>query len=611
MENRHIFSSEYDTDWIKKESIPLGNIFLDEPEHQFVKIPLSLSNEELAKRAARKATPHVYHLTNYAHPIKFMVIGCQGSGKPSQEEVARLANNVALSERDNRPAFILFLGDNLYNYGASSPSDAGFENYFYKMYGSKNCPALHTIPCFVLIGNHDGNLHKSSGLSHNPPGKETELNQVAHSYLPDTNYETVSEKKTLYRSHDLNLKTLPTWNMPSLFYSLIIGDIQIFCLNSNSYAKDYLDSLHPRSTSEVNQAIWFKQAYEKARAEGKKIILAQHHPLYTAGKRAFPDDYDTKLYISENDLYRLQQALSTTTESYNQLLSHILEKQGITPDLILVAHDHCMSYYNNQLNATEKESGMTQMMPIIKQVTAGGGGQTLQARESLLGHPFVACYEKNNGLTVITDIPHVNSSIKTPLPSPKFMIDIHTTTQVHLKFTDRDRYALINAIKDPHLKNFRYAVLKQCYDYLSLLKQEEKKQLDLMTPPIELISKKPPPLSQAYEQSGMVSALYTTFSIFKSGASLGLKKFKQYLYHDANKAREMVLIHDLIAYFNQPTIPDLYRSMEFVYDRFNELPDKNSLFYNNLKMIVMNKEGLWNNYQFNLDELISNKKLLA
>ncbi len=266
---------------------------------------LQLSPEQ----AAKSSRPRVYRITSAKlkdrKSLRFFVLGCQGKAA-AQEKVAQLMNQIA-AYPDNKPDFILLLGDNFYDYGVADSNDDDFDTYFYRMYADhENVPHIAGIPCFVILGNHDENIHKKSFLEPEH-GIKRGMHQVAHTYNTDKYGETI-EKFWLYASHQqgetaLDLDTLQPWNMPSRAYSLIFENDQLFCIDSNTYIKEYFEYFAKGDKTELsNQARWLAEEMQKALQAGRNVMLAQHHPLITPGKRAL--EADSILYFSIDELMK-------------------------------------------------------------------------------------------------------------------------------------------------------------------------------------------------------------------------------------------------------------------------------------------------------------------
>ncbi|RDI46912.1 metallophosphoesterase [Aquicella lusitana] len=345
--------------------------------------------------------------------LRFLVIGCQGNAKDSQKKVAKqLAEFIKKTGR--RPDFILITGDNIYDSGASSPDDTGFAECFENIY--RVHPELKDIPYFLILGNHDEDLHNAS-LPLSLKGPERGLFQVAYTYLsaqedvyniplnpsavPTTNTYRLPSNACM-----VDLDQLQGWNMPARTYSLVKGNTEILCIDSNTYVKDYLDYLDYQdfqnylvhlngniTISEDNTAFKFAQEYARkhavcdkalihivtdefikrkiiidekgtinpnnqakwledrmaaAKKAGRRTLLALHHPPFTPGKRAFHSD--AKLYLPDKkDRERIKARFKIEKDtSYNLMIREVFREQNLVFDSILAAHDHDIYFYNNK-----------------------------------------------------------------------------------------------------------------------------------------------------------------------------------------------------------------------------------------------------------------------
>jgi hypothetical protein len=344
---------------------------------------------------------------------------------------------------ETRPDFILFLGDNFYDYGVASCDAPDFDTNFYQMYTNPDkTPHLAGIPCFIILGNHDENIHKKAFLEPEH-GIARGLHQVAHTYRADSR-GTAVEKFWLYASHheegetELDLDTLQSWNMPSRAYSLIFDNNQLFCIDSNTYVRDFFEYFCKGSATDAsNQARWLTEEIKKARKAGRNIMLAQHHPLITPGKRAY--ERDSKLYFNLEELSRepdqkLARNMIEVAKAffphifldaaypYNQLLTEIFKRQGFEFHTVFTAHDHSIYYVNNRNDDTADYK--------ICQITSGGGGGPLQKRKYYKDQHNMGCFLEEHGfVNVICGNPN------------KFAI--HTLEQRrHLEFSSDHCHAL-------------------------------------------------------------------------------------------------------------------------------------------------------------------------
>jgi len=352
--------------------------------------------QEKRKIAIEKQISQVEERLSQKKDLKFFILGCQGNAKKNQKKVAELMSEIALDPA-NKPDFILLLGDNFYDYGVHSPDDEMFQTHFEKIYG-KRCLAIRDIPCFVILGNHDENIHKMHmGIKQ---GVEVGMNQVVHSYLDDPQ---------VYASPTLDLDHLPKWNMPARAYSLRFADKEIFCIDSNTYAMDYL-AAQQGDTSLTNQAVWLETKVKQAQAEGRKVMLALHHPLVTQGKRAFISDLD--LYMPQEAVAEMKKFLPGFTQdfSYNALLNEIIKKQGLIFSAVMSAHDHYQAYYNNILVESKHR---------ICQITAGGGGGGSHSRKQFQTQSEMGYFIKGHGVTLV----------KAEIDTPEIKFDTYSVNQ--------------------------------------------------------------------------------------------------------------------------------------------------------------------------------------
>jgi Calcineurin-like phosphoesterase len=388
----------------------LGKIKIDEyaPENRSASQSIKNSNTCVTTEFSIEKIP----LANNNRPARFFTFGCQGNGGEAQLKVAESMNRLLGDPDFEPPDFILVLGDNVYDYGAASPNDEMFKSNFYKIYS--RFEHLRKIPFFVLLGNHDENLH-SKGALVSEKGIERGMHEVAHSYFPknlykteedqcwflNNRYETTEALQNLYRSHTneeiigLDLADLPAWNMPGRTYSLICGNTQIFCIDSNTYVSEYLKFCEGYN-NEHNQPLWLKQEVDKAREERRQVILALHHPPVTPGKRAFDNDFN--LYLSESEINsktfdsHFGHLIKSKGLSYNQLIRETFIQQKLEFDVVLTAHDHDMYYYNNKDTPDD--------YPLC-QFTAGGGGGDLQKRADFSEQKNMGCFLKRHGFTEV------------------------------------------------------------------------------------------------------------------------------------------------------------------------------------------------------------------
>lgn len=459
---------------------------------------LDKENNTIAiENTARLVSPHVYELINtHGHELKFLTLGCQGNAKETQKKVAELMKQIADQPESQRPDFILFLGDNFYDDGVNAFDDPIFKSHFYDIYSQIG------LPCFVALGNHDHNFHR---MGFGAKGPEVAERQVQHSYLPDTLY-TTNDKVKLYSSDQLDLKKLPLWNMPSRYYAIRSGSTQIFILDTNTYAKDYLAFLQGETNPATNQAAWLALEMQKAQQAGLTIMFAQHHPLFTPGKRAF--DSDDKYYLSEEEKERLVYALGINKNiehvTYSELLLEIYKQQQFTIHTVFAAHDHSMYYYNDKQNESslfslaknEGESNNNDPIVLLNnknisndsddielpsiskkpvkkktsyplcQFTVGSGGGTLQEQLSFKGNDNLGCYMREHGCVAVTTDQTIIQE------NPVIQFDMYTVSGKRLTFNNQSHIP-IRKNEKPEVKKLRQMVIEACNEYLAFINRKQ------------------------------------------------------------------------------------------------------------------------------------------
>lgn len=306
-------------------------------------------------------------------------------------------------ETQDEIIFYIVLGDNFYDDGVGKPNDDVFRTHFYNIYGEH----LKNLPAFVILGNHDegrytvGQYKKKAGLG-STDGIDLGMNQVAHTYLGNTN-----EKIKIYNSDTLKLDELQQWNMPSRYYSLIIDDLEIFMLDSNTYVSEFLALKKSQTADSNNQAYWLQERYTKAKKAGRTVMLAQHHPLFTPGKRAY--NSDKSLYLNDDEIMSAKSTLQSAfnnneNPSYNTLLWETFKMQQLVFDTVFAAHDHSLSYFNNKADAAPSDQ--------LCQIISAGAGGSLQQRRSFKEQNHVGTFMKKHGVVSIEYNPLARHDIR-------------------------------------------------------------------------------------------------------------------------------------------------------------------------------------------------------
>jgi acid phosphatase len=178
--------------------------------------------------------------------LPFLVFG--DWGRNGDRDQTAVAAQMARAARAVPPAFIISLGDNFYEYGVDSVTDAQWQTSFEKVYAD---PALQ-VPWHVILGNHD--------------------------------YRGVCQAQLDYA------KTSPRWKMPARYYQqshLLPGGAtaDFFYLDTSPMLGMYhLDArMGPQVRAEdvPAQLAWFKSALAASTAQWK--IVFAHHPIYSGG----------------------------------------------------------------------------------------------------------------------------------------------------------------------------------------------------------------------------------------------------------------------------------------------------------------------------------------
>ncbi len=534
--------------------------------------------DEAALNAAHKIGPRTYVLKGLKNDKKpvYWAVGCQGSGGDLQKKVAELMATIAKTHPDQRPDFILFLGDNIYNYGVNSPTDPKFTTHFHDIYSAFN------IPCFLVLGNHDYNLHMiARGKTYNPfkliQGKYIGFNQAAHTYVPDgKKYKSAKELETVFDQNTLHLKDLQQFNMPYSYYSLIAGNTQIFCLDSNFFAQDFLEYMKGEkkpSGEHTNQIQWLLEEYKKAKDAGREIHFAMHHAPYTSGKRARPSGHDSSDYLDPK-IQRplLNDILRSNTTSYNELILLILKKLGLKPDKILAAHDHFLCIDHN---------------PDFLVLTSGGGGGALQNRESCKRHDDVKLFLPMNGFHVVSE-----------------KIDTYTTSGLHLTYDDKKHDFDRQPGGEEKVENMRNTVLKICHDYLNKLKhKEEQTPQDTQEETSDETADEV--IDDTIDETGdetngnqsIFSSIFanvkSSISTMTTTVSTMQSTVKKMLTPHLFRTDDLNCVHEFMAYFNQPDSPDYVDIINYLLDRPEKIKNKKNddlSFYHFFQNAMKTKE---------------------
>ncbi|GEM_PF-5708270 len=476
----------------------------------------------LALKSAQQAQPRTFNIVNHNKSrLNICALGCQGSDKDAPKRVAELLNQIVSKYPDLKPDLFIILGDNFYPDGVFGPADPRFESQFHQTYGNKDLENICGVPCIVVLGNHDGGRDTETHLKSWVPFHNTllgtnplnnadaERQQIAHSYLQHpSDPEQKESKQEFFQRNNLDYTLLPKHLMPHFFNSWIIDTVEVFALNSNTYVKDYLALLRQYAFDQPvdpnNQAAWTQRKYFEAVKAGRSAIFAMHHPLFTAGKRAYPLGWDAKHYLAPEEITLVNQILQLSPDAYdfkeklraifnekpdssrklesngnyNEMLTRIMcDFQKMSPDMVTTAHDHSIYYFNNR----NEESPH----PKICQVVSGGGGsQELQPQLFFGMQNNLGCFLREYGVSIFScdkkspKLFEINL-FSTPLSRDETDKRLSGLTPhvTHLQFTSKSPQPYRKEENDERVKKIRDIVLHACRKYQEFLhkKQTERK----------------------------------------------------------------------------------------------------------------------------------------
>lgn len=559
----------------------------------------------VALHMAENTLGHSHQILNLpTNRLRICTIGCHGDKDGGTEKIMALLNEMVAKHPELKPDIILILGDNYYPDGLQKPDDPRVQSQFYNVFANPEFEHICNIPCIVILGNHDaGRDTHSYYMSYtnyvpyvgyyagvNPLRLEAaELQQVAHTYLvaPETFQQT-----------QIDYADLPKHCMPSLYHSWTFDNVELFGLNSNTYASEFLQllkayayanneavdqvchlatwlkSLNEQGISKVNinkdetidlarnQAAWLEKLYAKAKSANRATLFSTHHPLFTCGKRHYPGNWDAHHYLNSQEITLLNAILQLnpdapdfkqqlqvvfsdeflksktldTNANYNDMLAKIIcQFQKMSPDMVCSAHDHSIYYYNNQLDASCP-------IKICQSVSGGGSKRDKQYRFYFGESQNVGSFNRDQGLTFIScdkNNPHL------------FQISIHTLSWAEfLKSQGKDiampqcLFTNLNSIpirqpeENDQLTRIRQTVLAACETYLAFLEKEQ----------------------------GTNGYFFSTKSTFGG------------LFNTSNphKLADVDLMHDIINFFNCPQPFDYATTIDFLFKKLKEFTNKDS-----------------------------------
>jgi len=191
--------------------------------------------------------------------VVFHATGDTGStrGPESQNRVAdKMVADFGDDDPKQRPAFLFHLGDVIYSFGEAQY----YYDQFYEPY--RDYPA----PILAIAGNHDGMVA--------PGTKATTLAAFLENFCAPK-FEVAPEAGGLSRTAQIQ---------PGVFFTLDAPFLRILSLYSNTLEDPGVIANADIGSSQLD---YLKAALGRVHAEGFKgaVILAHHHPAYTAGSK--------------------------------------------------------------------------------------------------------------------------------------------------------------------------------------------------------------------------------------------------------------------------------------------------------------------------------------
>ncbi len=254
----------------------------------------------------------------HAGQMVFHAVGDTGNtrGPDPQNEVAdKMLSDFDEQVARDKPIFFLHLGDVIYNFGESQY----YYDQFYDPYRA------YSAPIIALAGNHDGMVA--------PDSKATTLTAFLRNFCAE-DFHTTAEAGGLNRTAQIQ---------PGVFYTLEAPFLRVFVLYSNTLEDPGVISSEGGTYPDLgdSQLTYLKAALQRAKDEAfaGALILAHHHPAYTAGAK---HGWSIKL---------------------TQQVDAICDEMGLWPHAVLSAHAH------NYQRFTRLHGKME-----IPYLIAGGGG---------------------------------------------------------------------------------------------------------------------------------------------------------------------------------------------------------------------------------------------
>jgi hypothetical protein len=249
-------------------------------------------------------------------------------GPDPQNEVAdKMLSDFDEQNSADKPIFFLHLGDVIYNFGESKY----YYDQFYDPYRA------YPAPIVALAGNHDGMVA--------PESDAVTLAAFLENFCAE-DFHTTAEAGGLNRTAQIQ---------PGVFYTFEAPFVRVFVLYSNTLEDPGVISSQDGTWPDIgdSQLAYLKAALQRAKDEtfAGALILAHHHPAYTAGAK-----HGWSIKLTEE-------------------VDAICDAVGLWPHAVFSAHAHNYQRFT-------RIHGQMQIPYII----AGGGGHGL-AKLNRRGQP--------------------------------------------------------------------------------------------------------------------------------------------------------------------------------------------------------------------------------
>lgn len=226
--------------------------------------------------------PTVSVPTGQPDRLRLVAVGDAGEGNATQRRVARAIEGACADRTDaSGPGcdLVLYLGDNFYQAGLTSPDDPQGQSKFLDAYGELS------VPLWAVLGNHDY-------------GRRA------------LNRDRAAQQLAFAARHD-------AFGMPARFYRLDAGPATLLALDTNALMLEGL-------WGDSGQRAWVEDALSQTEAPWR--VLFGHHPFRSNGQHGNAGTYEGTRLLP--------------VASGRQLDRFFTETMCGQADLYLSAHDH-------------------------------------------------------------------------------------------------------------------------------------------------------------------------------------------------------------------------------------------------------------------------------